>query len=205
VRNSLAMVGLAETLTGTRQFRAAEAACDRLIALLPDRPSLKIDRAYITFLKTGDDTAMHSAIAALPSSLRDETGALSVQLSLALADRDWQQTKELIEKMIGGEDNGDFAYGSRPVPVGCYSIFLARTQGEQTEQNPSLAEAREQLSQKVQKLPGDAELLSQLAVVDALLGKKQDAITEIKRATEMLPISRDALRGPRIVKNVAVV
>jgi len=42
-------------------------------------------------------------------------------------------------------------------------------------------------------------------VVDALLGKKQDAITEIKRAAEMLPISRDVLSGPRIVKNVAVV
>ena len=203
--NSLATVVLAGTLAGTRQFRAAEAACDRLIALLPDRPSLKIDRAYVTFLKTGDDTAMHSAMAALPSSLRDETGALSLRLSLALADRDWQQTKELIEKMKGGEDDGDFAYGSRPVPVGCYSILLARTQGEQTEQNPSLAEAREQLSQKVQKSPGDAGLLSQLAVVDALLGKKQDAITEIKRAAEMLPISRDVLSGPRIVKNVAVV
>jgi len=43
------------------------------------------------------------------------------------------------------------------------------------------------------------------AVVDALLGKKQDAITEAKRASEMSPISRDAANGPEIVKNLAIV
>jgi TolB-like protein len=56
-----------------------------------------------------------------------------------------------------------------------------------------------------QKSFADTELLSQLAVVDALLGKKQDAITEAKRASEVLPISRDAWSGVGIAANLAVV
>jgi len=120
-------------------------------------------------------------------------------------NRNWQQARELIEKMKGGEDNGTFAYGFRSIPVDCYLILLARLQGEEPEENLSSAEAQEQLSQKVQKSPGAADLLSKLAVVDAVLGKKQDAITEVKRAAEMLPISRDAVNGPEIVKNLVVV
>jgi hypothetical protein len=42
-------------------------------------------------------------------------------------------------------------------------------------------------------------------VVDALLGKKSDAITEAKRAAEMLPIAKDAVAGPSILLNLAIV
>jgi tetratricopeptide (TPR) repeat protein len=203
--NSAAISVLAGTLMGARQYRAAEQAYDRLIALIPDRPILRIEKAFVSFLKTGDNTAMHSAITALPTPMRDETDVLFFRLRLALQDRDWQQARELIEKMKGGEDNGTFAYGFRSIPVDCYLILLARLQGEEPEENLSSAEAQEQLSQKVQKSPGAADLLSKLAVVDAVLGKKQDAITEVKRAAEMLPISRDAVNGPEIVKNLVVV
>jgi hypothetical protein len=122
-----------------------------------------------------------------------------------LKAHDWQQAKELIGKMKGAEDDGNFGYGSMPVPVGCYSILLARLQGEQPGVIASFAEAREQLNQKVQKAPGSADLLSQLAVVDALLNNKEVAVSEAKRAVELLPISKDALEGPLIELNLAVV
>jgi serine/threonine protein kinase len=203
--NSAAISVLAGTLMGARQYHAAEQAYDRLIALIPDRPILRIEKAFVNFLKTGDNTAMHSAITVLPTPMRDETDVLFFRLRLALQDRDWQQGRELIEKMKGGEDNGTFAYGFRSIPVDCYLILIARLQGEEPEENLSSTEAREQLSQKVRKSPGAADLLSKLAVVDAVLGKKQDAITEVKRAAEMLPIARDAVNGPEIVKNLVVV
>ncbi len=59
--------------------------------------------------------------------------------------------------------------------------------------------------QKSQESENAAPLLSQLAVVDALLDNKEAAVSEAKRAVEMLPISKDALRGPRILINLAVV
>lgn len=61
------------------------------------------------------------------------------------------------------------------------------------------------MNQKVQKLPGYARLLSQLAVIDALLNNKDAAISEAKRAVEILPISKDAVFGPDMVMNLAVV
>jgi hypothetical protein len=171
-----------------------------LIRLVPDQPTLRIDKAFfVTFWETGDDTAVHSAIDALPAPLRDGRGALSLRLHLAVLDRNWRQLKELIEKMNGGHENGDFSYAAGAVPVSCYSILLARFQGEQPEQNPRLTEVREQLSHEMQNCP------EQLGLVDALLGKKQDAIAQAKRASELCPASRDAWRGVGIAENLAVV
>jgi hypothetical protein len=42
-------------------------------------------------------------------------------------------------------------------------------------------------------------------VVDALLNNKVKAISEAKRAVEMLPVSRDAMDGPGMLINLAVV
>jgi hypothetical protein len=63
------------------------------------------------------------------------------------------------------------------------------------------------LNQKFQnsQAHGSVQLLSDLAVVDALLGKKQEAITEAKRASELMPISMDAVDGPGMLINLAIV
>jgi hypothetical protein len=42
-------------------------------------------------------------------------------------------------------------------------------------------------------------------VVDALLNHSETAIAEARRAVELLPISKDALLGPQIQVNLAVV
>ena len=108
--------------------------------------------------------------------------------------------------MKGDEDDGNFVKGNVPVPVGCYAILLARLhQEEQAGANADFAQTRDQLNQKVQKSPGDANLLSQLAVVDALLNSKEVAICAAKRAVEILPISSDAMDGPGLLSNLAVV
>jgi TolB-like protein/Flp pilus assembly protein TadD len=193
---------LAETLSYTRQFDAAEQIWNRLIDVVPDRPVLKARvEFYTTVLRTGDDTKFRSDCESLP----DDKLLRSVRLNLALDHRDWQQAKELITKMEGDDDGEHFAFGYRRVPVACYSILLARLQGEPYERQGEFAETRQLLSQKVEKSPGNPSLLSNLAVIDALLGRKEDAISEAKRAVEMLPISKDAVDGPRIEANLGVV
>jgi TolB-like protein/Flp pilus assembly protein TadD len=201
-RNPAPISELAVTLSNMRQFDAAGQVWDHLINLVPDRPVVKIRREfYTTVVRTGDDTKYRSDYESLP----DDKMLRSVRLNLALDHRDWRQAKELISRMEGDEDGENFAFGYRRVPVACYSILLARLQGEQYEGRSEFAETRQLLSRKVEKSPGNASLLSNLAVIDALLGRKEDAVSEAKRAVEMLPISKDAVDGPRIEINLAVV
>ena len=205
-RNSVSIGDLATTLIITRQFAAAENVYDRLIALAPEQPMLKVQKAFnLTFMQWGSRTAFQSAATTLPASMAEDRALLSLRLNFAFYDRDWLEAKEVIQAMKGGEDNGYFAYAALPVPIGCYSILLARLQGGRPEVSAEFAKTREQLNQKVLNSPGSADLLSQLAVVDALLAKKEPAIAEAKRATEMLPLSEDAVDGPPLLINLAVV
>lgn len=146
-----------------------------------------------------------SGIESLAAAAPEDKLLRSVLLNLAFDHRDWQQAKALLEKMKGDSDSGKFAYGRSPVPIGCYSILLARLTGEPMQDRPEFSETRQQLSRKVEASASDAALLSNLAVVDALLGRKGDAIAEAKHAVEMLPISKDAVDGPDVLKNLAVV
>ena len=205
-RNAVVIADLAYTLFMARRLDAAGEAFDRAIDLSPDQPMLKVQKAlYVTLFKSGNNAELRSALAALPASMADDQGALSWRLICALGDRDWQQATQLVEKMKRGEDDRNFSYSAVPVPVDCYFILLARLQGEQPNAGASFAETREKLNRRIQEPPGNAKLLSNLAVVDALLGKKESAIAEAKRAVEMLPISKDAIDGPGVLMNLAAV
>jgi TolB-like protein/Flp pilus assembly protein TadD len=205
-RNPIAIRELANSLYLTREFTAAGQAYDRAIELAPDQPMLKVEKAlYVGRQKNGDDTPLRSAIAALPAALADDRDVLSYRLICALDDRDWKQVRQLLDKLNGGDDEGYFSYAPVPVPIDCYYILLARLQGEPPSISPGFSQTREKLNEKVLAAPENAKLLSNLAVVDALLGKKEDAVREAKQAAEMCPTFKDALAGPGILMNLAFV
>jgi tetratricopeptide (TPR) repeat protein len=204
-RNLTAILELGGTFYMIRQFAACEREYDRAIDLAPDQPMFKALKGEITPMKTADDAALSSVLATLPASMADDRGVMTYRLNLALYQRNWKEATARIDQIGGGEDDAAFAGSTLPVPVGCYSILIARLQGKPPELDSSLAEPRQQLSQKVQSSGGNAMLLSNLAIVDALLGKKEDALAEAKRAVETLPILKDAVNGPIIMTHLAAV
>jgi hypothetical protein len=155
-------------------------------------------------MKDGNDTPLRSELADIPSSMDADRHVVNWRLVCALNDSDWQQASDLV-RMMGEEDDGAFAYANATVPAGCYSILISRLRGDRPDFNSAFAHTRSQLNRKVQKSQGNPRLLSQLAVVDALLGKKHDAITVAERTIEMLPISSDAVHGPLVLLNLAVI
>jgi TolB-like protein/Flp pilus assembly protein TadD len=205
-RDANPMLDLAYTLFVIRRFPAASIAYDRLIAFVPDELAYKIEKQlFVTFMETGDETGLRQAISQTPISAASGRGAITQNLSLAFYDRDWPRANELIEQLekAGGEDNSGFAYAPVPVPAACYSILLARLQDH--ELSPDFQQTRDLLSKKSQAAPSNALLLSALGVVDALLKRNEEATAEAQKAAEMLPISTDALDGPTVLDNLALV
>ena len=64
-------------------------------------------------------------------------------------------------------------------------------------------EARSILEAKIQERHEDARFHSSLGIAYAGLGRKEDAIREGKLAVEMLPVSKEAMRGLFQVENLA--
>jgi hypothetical protein len=53
--------------------------------------------------------------------------------------------------------------------------------------------------------PKDADYFELVAMFDAGLGRKEDAIREALRAVDLMPIAKSSLFGPRAVTNLALV
>jgi tetratricopeptide (TPR) repeat protein len=80
---------------------------------------------------------------------------------------------------------------------------LARARGDKGKALAAFEAARKKL--ETSDLAKDGTSLSELAMFDAGLGRKQDAIREVKRAVQLEPITKDAVNGPIIVTRSAVV
>jgi serine/threonine-protein kinase len=65
--------------------------------------------------------------------------------------------------------------------------------------------ARAEQEKVVQAHPNSAPALCVLGLIDAALGRKDEALREGRRAVELLPITKDALNGSAIVLYFAMI
>ena len=56
--------------------------------------------------------------------------------------------------------------------------------------------ARAQLEEELRVHPDDMDLLSDLGLIDAALGRKEEALSEGRRAMELAPTAQEAMIGP---------
>jgi TolB-like protein/predicted Zn-dependent protease len=88
-------------------------------------------------------------------------------------------------------------------PRSYWEGVVARWQNDSARARVAFAAARQEIEQIVQKEPDFAAALSLLGIIDAGLGRKEEALREGRRACEMLPISKDAINGVALGANLA--
>ena len=87
-----------------------------------------------------------------------------------------------------------------------YVGLIARGRGNEEEAaaRRSLAAKEAVLAEAVES-PNDAKILIMRGLIEAMLGRAEDAIAAGERAAQVLPISADALDGPLIATNLAAI
>ena len=75
--------------------------------------------------------------------------------------------------------------------------------GQPEVARPHYESAQGAIESKLIESPGDPRVRSLLGMVYARLGRKDDAIREGKKGVDLCPISKDALDGPRRLKELA--
>jgi serine/threonine-protein kinase len=84
-----------------------------------------------------------------------------------------------------------------PAPKAFLEGELYRVQGDEAEARTAFEHARLVAEQLLREAPEDPARHGQHGLILAALGQKQEAITEGKRAVELLPESEDAFDGPK--------
>jgi tetratricopeptide (TPR) repeat protein len=101
---------------------------------------------------------------------------------------------KFVDQALGGQPPESEADGQ---------VALAR--GDKEKALAVFAAARKRLDATWGDKPKDEEYFAKVAMVDAGLGRKEDAIREARRAVELMPIAKDSQWGPRRVADLALV
>src|SRR4029077_12139442 len=105
------------------------------------------------------------------------------------------------------------AAGENPINVGddvfCNYLFvegvIARMAKNDDKARSAFTAARAEQEKTVQAQPNFGPAWCVLGLIDAALGRKEEALREGRRAVELLPVEKDAIRGPAMIKYLAMI
>ena len=82
--------------------------------------------------------------------------------------------------------------------------WIARLEKDERKACVAFESARLDQKRIVEAQPDYAPPLCVLGVIDAALGRKQEALSECRRAVELLPVEKDAFNGPLMIQWFAI-
>ena len=177
---------------------------DQILALHPDRTRTRVIRAGVEIDWRADTRPLHAAIEkalANEPGLAEDPYVAEHRLNLALYDRDLDAAGSLAAALpLKQWLDAGFNQGSRDFWLG----VVARLEGDAVAARAAFMKARTQLEEEVRVNPDDMSLLSDLGLIDAALGRKEEALSEARRAVDLLPITKDAPAGTQMLTNLAI-
>ncbi len=201
-RNFATLQQIALSCEGLRRYQEMVKALDRALLIVPNDIDTKISRAQAELDWKGDTRPLHNTIDALlaaqPSAA---TKFADSWLYLALCERDFDAADRALTAL------GDHTYGPDAILFSPKfgQGLVARLRGDSSAAAAAFTAARTE-QEKVIAAEGEyGPALCVLGLIDAALGRKDDAIREGRRALEMLPLERDALNSVRTREFLAVI
>ena len=170
------------------------------MAVTQDPTDEQITQAYNTVLWKGDLAPLRTAVGSLRVGSEDYSGNAWSVFLLRWWSRDYSaaaQTAEMDTQVNwSGQDNVT-------LPRRLFLAWAYQASGDNTKAQPVYAEVRTQMESALQQSPDDPDLHLALGFAAAGLGMKDDAIREGRKATALIPVSRDSFSGPGYLTQLA--
>jgi serine/threonine protein kinase/tetratricopeptide (TPR) repeat protein len=201
-RNFFLLQQIALSYGVLRRYADEISVLRRALAIEPDDVNTKVALAAVQFHWKADTRPLHQTIdsirainpGALPNVAND-------WLSCALAERDVTEATNALNS-FGEAPLTDYAvHANRPLIEG----VLARLAKDEDKARAAFTAARTLQERAVQDEPDYGPPLCVLGLIDAALGRKEEAVREGRRAVELLPVEKDAINGPLMIKYLAMI
>jgi tetratricopeptide (TPR) repeat protein len=192
---------LALTYESMRRFAEAAAIVDRTITLAPEDAELRANRASLDLQWRADPKPLHKIFEVM---IYENGPAASIAgelwLNLALCERD----PVLAERAMATIGNG-FNRNQLVFSLSFLKACVARAFGDDAAARKAFTAARAEVERTVRERPDEGPPLCMLGLIDAGLGRKEEALREGRRASELTPVTKDAINGTTIMQFLGVI
>ena len=183
-----------------RRYAKERSALNRLLAVEPSNVQAKVDLASVDYAEKADIRPLHQLI----DSIRATNPAAMPYWPIY-----WLYCA-LVERNVAAAENGLVAIGQNPISFGETVDFnrpfiegvLARMTNDTAGAQAAFTAARAEQEKIVQAQPNFAQGLVFLSLIDAGLGRKEEALREGRRAVELA--KKDPLAAMELAKYLAM-
>src|SRR5262245_14032106 len=202
-RNAHTLMNLAATYVLLRAYKEASDTWDRALAINPHDIEARVFRAKIDLDWRGDTAPLHAArrkILADDPALVGDMAEGNFRLALferdpVAADRALAALGQKGTVQVDGIDlNHSFCEG-----------LVARMKGNEAGAITAFLVARVQLEEVVRTQSDCGPVLCTLGLIDAQLGRKEEALQESRQAVDLVPVSKSSLEGAGVLCGFAMI
>ncbi len=188
-----------------RNYDAANKTIDRALALDPNALGPWEVKSKLAIAEKGDFSVAErgfTAVKSIPMNNQEKLRIAGARADVFLLERKYK------EGLREAESLPDDLLAPIPAALcGKYYLigFARKALRDESGAEAALLKAKDLVEAQLKESPDAADMHVQLAKVLAYLGDKDAALAEARRASELLPESKDAFGGPEIAAGVAEV
>jgi TolB-like protein/Tfp pilus assembly protein PilF len=200
-RNFFMLQQIALSYQEFRQFAAMAAALDRALKLIPRDVDTRVTRALVDLEWKADprplDEVVRKTLAEDPAKAPD---LAAEWFYVALCERDPVAVAQALAAIPAGGTSVDVNF-----PRSWCEGLAARARGDTAAAQAAFLAARAEVEKTVREQSDYGPSFTVLGLIDAGLGRKEEAIREGLHAVELLPITKDSIDGAEVMKYLGVI
>jgi TolB-like protein/Flp pilus assembly protein TadD len=193
-KNINILINLCFSYVALRNFETADKTLDRGIVASPKSFQARALKGFMAVLWKGDLSAAENVFSSVSPEV-DPNGLMTwARAWILMLKREFPEALQALEQFRG---ETMFTTTTAPSPKALVEGTIHLLQGDRAKAQAELEQARVISERLLRQAPEDPARHAQHGIILAMLGQKDEAIAEGKRAVELLPESQDALDGPQ--------
>ena len=185
-----------------RRYAEETTVLKRALAIEPNDVNTKVTLASVQFHSKADILPLHQTIDSIRATNPDSLPNVAYDwMNCALAERDAVTANNALDA-FGDTPVTDYGvHLNRPLIEG----VIARMTNEEGRAHAAFTAARASQEKIVEAQPNYGPALCVLGLIDAGLGRTEEALREGRRAVELLPVEKDAIVGKLMIEYLAMI
>jgi TolB-like protein/Tfp pilus assembly protein PilF len=202
-RNSYILQQIALSYRLLHRFAEQKSVLDRALTIDPNNVDIRLELAAVEFYWKADPRPLHQMVDSIRTTNPAATQDIAEYwLLYALAERDATAARNAV---IAAGENPAFTDETVNFSRSFMEGVIARMTKDDAGARAAFIAARGEQQKILQAPESYGPALCVLGLVDAGLGRKEEALQKARRAVELLPIEKDAIHGKGMLEYFAMI